>query len=81
MSVSRRPMSEPTGEFENPVLSEVCSFCAHYDPLLGRRCSAFTYIPDQIWNGLNDHTSPFPGDQGIRFTPFTSVTLSDTGLS
>lgn len=77
MSGSQRPLIEPIGEFENPLLSEVCSFCLHYDPNHGRRCSAFSYIPDQIWLGFNDHKSSFPGDQGIRFT----TTLLGTGLS
>jgi hypothetical protein len=69
-------MSERNGErftidkgHNTPVYSPVCVFCAHMDPdLRSRTCAAFPDgIPLEIWRGLNDHTKPFAGDNGIRF--------------
>ena len=56
-------------EFSIPVYSEICSFCAHFDAHKeGRTCKAFPRgIPDQIWLGQIDHTSPSEGDHGIQF--------------
>lgn len=49
-------------------LSPICTFCGHFKPENWRRCAAFPdSIPDEIWNGVNDHTTPYPGDHGIRF--------------
>lgn len=31
------------------------------------KCKAFDFIPDEIWNGDNDHTRPYTGDNGIQF--------------
>ena len=37
-------------------------------------CSAFPNgIPEGILIGENKHTSPFPGDKGIRFEPATKI--------
>ena len=61
--------------FEIPVYSPVCTRCANWRPDeggAGRQCRAFTKIdsiPLAIWNGENDHRSPFPGDNGIQFQP------------
>jgi hypothetical protein len=58
-----------------PVYSTVCMRCAHFRPDpdgSGRQCAAFPAadsIPLVIWNGQNDHRSPFPGDNGIQFQP------------
>jgi hypothetical protein len=57
---------------EGPVLfSPVCSHCVHWrgtDASNWRTCSAFPDgIPAEIWNGLNPHVDPYPGDHGIQF--------------
>jgi len=59
-----------------PHAPPVCYRCAHYsfnvytNPDGFRRCSAFPDgIPDAIFIGGIDHTSPFPGDNGIMFEP------------
>lgn len=51
------------------VISPVCFNCHHFkrSDLSERRCSAFGNIPLEIWNGQNDHTKPYPKDNGIRF--------------
>lgn len=43
-----------------------CLSCANY--LHGRTCEAFKdRIPDDIWEGLIDHTAPVAGDNGVMF--------------
>lgn len=69
-------MSERNGErftidkgHNVPIYSAVCTFCVHMDPTMrSRTCAAFPDgIPSEIWRGLNDHTRPFAGDNGITF--------------
>ncbi len=60
-------------EFKISVVSRVCSFCLHFNDKnpIERRCEAFPEgIPLEIWRGENDHTKPFPNDNGIRFEHF-----------
>lgn len=62
-------------EFSRQVYSEVCLVCKHFGLSLwlatGKEtCAAFpVLIPEEIWNGENDHTKEYPGDRGVRFEP------------
>ncbi len=49
--------------------SEICGWCKHHDTSFEHpnRCKAFKQIPLEIWEGKNDHTKPYPGDNGIIF--------------
>lgn len=55
------------------LYSPVCTYCKHWD-VATRRCAAFDAIPDEIWDGGNYHTGPYPGDREIQFGfhPMTS---------
>jgi len=54
-------------ELSIPEYSPVCTFCRHGKGK--RKCAAFSEIPLEIWEGRNDHTEPYPGDNGIQFEP------------
>jgi hypothetical protein len=53
-------------EIQNGFVSPVCSFCKHWF-LLEKRCKAFEVIPDEIWEGKNNHKKAYNGDNGIKF--------------
>jgi hypothetical protein len=56
------------------VVSPVCNRCSHLISQSQRRCAAFGEsgsIPNEIWQGLNPHTTPVPGDGGITFQEST----------
>lgn len=63
-------------ELGRMALSTVCVMCKHF--IKGYSCSAFESIPLEIWNGTNDHTRPYSGDNGIQFEP---ITEGDTDAS
>lgn len=53
---------------DDPIYSPVCTYCVHLLSGMDRTCKAFPKgIPEVIWRGLNDHTRPYSGDQGIQF--------------
>ena len=51
------------------MISGQCNDCQRY--LTGWRCDAYKdkAIPQPIRDGEHDHTKPYEGDNGIRFTP------------
>ena len=60
-------------EDELPLISFICGYCKHQHDRPWKTCDAFPdKIPDQIWLGENDHTKPYPGDNGIRFEPIAT---------
>ncbi len=53
----------------SPTCNHVCTFVAGSG---SRTCNAFPDgIPKEIWNGLNDHRQPYPGDHGVQFRELT----------
>lgn len=45
-----------------------CLRCRNYSGWM--QCLAFPKaIPESIVDGIHNHTRPYPGDNGIRFTP------------
>lgn len=55
-------------ELSSLAFSPVCALCRHY--ISGKKCAAFDSIPSAIWEGSNDHRTPFVGDRGIVFEPY-----------
>lgn len=67
------------------MFSPVCEKCKHLKDPDKQTCDAFPdlsspdgiydteelppIIPDEIWEGKNDHKKPYPGDHGIQFEP------------
>ncbi len=49
------------------MFSPTCFNCIHLQDDEKYKCKAFELIPDEIWEGENDHTKPFKGDNGILF--------------
>lgn len=52
----------------------ICSDCEHFEPKENtyNKCDAFDKYPGIPWaiiSGDNDHTEPYPGDNGIQFEP------------
>ena len=53
------------------IRTSQCVICRHIDNDNNRiTCKAFPDgIPRIIWDGIDDHSRPFPGDNGIQFEP------------
>ena len=60
-------------ELAKMIYSPVCNLCKHFSIVNSidsgiHVCDAFPDgIPDAIWRGDNNHTKPYPGDNGIQF--------------
>ena len=66
----RETYAAQIAEFRLPLFSRICTTCKHLalGKDVNRSCSAFPAgIPVEIWNGGNDHTSEYEGDNGYRF--------------
>ena len=40
------------------MIVTTCMNCKNH--ILGKECSAFKIIPNEIWKGKNDHSKPLP---------------------
>lgn len=62
-------------EQDVPALSPICTFCARLNVAQRRRCTAFgtAEIPLEIWEGQNDHRTPYAGDHGLQFIPWNKA--------
>ena len=50
------------------IYATPCYLCKHY--IERRKCKAFEKIPDDIWEGKNDHTKKYPDQKNnIIFEP------------
>jgi hypothetical protein len=69
---------------DTDVIFSPCAACV-YKSRRGPTCAAFPDgIPDEILEGRNSHTAPYPGDKGLLFTPAVGtgdVRLSASGMS
>jgi len=54
-------------ELDKVIYSPVCLKCKHLTDFEKHACKAFSSIPDEIWDGKNDHKKPYAGDNGIQF--------------
>lgn len=61
------------------VINPTCFYCQHHSDreVSERKCAAFPEsIPLEIWNGGNDHTSRYTGDNAIIFEPVQSTKIT-----
>ena len=64
-------------------MKPICHMCTYWRPGIShpqgkQTCDAFTdEIPEEIWNGQVQHTTPVRGDGGIIFAPTEDLTPED----
>ncbi|BCB96789.1 hypothetical protein JZK55_17110 [Dissulfurispira thermophila] len=61
-----------------------CWKCVHFDLDAWlekdvKRCDAFEDIPEEIWQGKNDHKEAYPGDNGIQYLSWYDYSRLKTG--
>lgn len=61
-------------EVQDTKISQ-CAFCKHKN--IGKTCTAFKVIPDEILTNAIDHRVSYAGDNGIQFEPNENVSTSD----
>jgi hypothetical protein len=63
-------------------MSKVCFYCRNRYSIVNRTCAAYPRgIPVEIWNGIHDHRTPYPGDHNILFEPFPDETAAGSEAS
>lgn len=67
-------------EFNIKVYSPTCMSCNNLTSLEKRTCNAFTKeIPLEIWQGDNNHSKPYKGDNGIQFEKTDTTKAANVG--
>ncbi len=60
------------------ILNLLCWDCLHFRRQVPFACDAFADgIPEAILDGTVEHTSPYPGDNGIQFEPIDGAEAAE----